>query len=63
MKQKRKRKSVLQDYLYIQDAYGSNFIDGLRNSTAIKVAGDNYNWSTFMTATITIAAATFVNVY
>jgi hypothetical protein len=58
---RRKKKDVLQG------AYEANFIHGLRNSTAMKVTGDNYSWSTFMatytTATTTaIAAATPVNV-
>jgi hypothetical protein len=61
-KEKRKKKNALQDNHYLQGAYGSSFINGLRISTAMKVTGENYSWSTFMTAYAT-AIATSVNVY
>jgi hypothetical protein len=67
-KEKRKKKNILQDNHYLQGAYEPSFINGLWNSTAMKVTCDNYNWSTFtaaytIAATTAITAATYVNVY
>jgi hypothetical protein len=64
MEQKRKKKNALQDNHYLQDAYEANFIHGLPNSTAMKITGDNFSWSTFMATYATaIAATTRANVY